>query len=456
MKVKEIVRVTKGRLVSGDPEREIDLSMISTDSRTLKKGEVFLALDGPNFKGSSFLNDAFRKKAIGAIINSCRSKKTWAGKIVIEVEDTLKALQDIASRHRECFDIPVIAVTGSNGKTTVKEMIACILSKKYNVLKNEGTKNNHIGVPQTILKLKRSHDICVLELGTNHEGEIKMLGSIAKPTIAVLTNIGPSHLEFFKDLNGVFRAKIEILATLRPPRPVVIINSDDEYLSRIKNDKLRIIRYGLGEHSDFRARLVSTGRNRIKFIVNEKYEYEINLLGIHNVYNALAAISAASIFKIPYRVVRKSVYDYKPAYMRLNLKNINGLEVIDDSYNSNPLSMKSALDVICNYHARSRWVVTGDMMELGRMAESFHKMIGRAIAESKIEGLLTLGKLSKYTLSEARKYGMKSLWHCSTHGEIADILNKVARSGDAVLIKGSRGMRMEEVIKKLKAKKREG
>jgi UDP-N-acetylmuramyl pentapeptide synthase len=207
MKVKEIVSVTGGKLLSGSPETDIDLSKISTDSRTIKKGEFFLALSGPNFSGSDFVKDALKKDALGAIAENVSMSDAGGSKVLIKVKNGTKALQDIAACHREKFAIPVICVTGSNGKTTVKDMTAAILSTYYNVLKNEGTKNNHIGVPQTLLKLQPDHDMCVLELGTNHRGEIKALAAIARPTIVVLTNIGASHLEFLKDLKGVYEEK---------------------------------------------------------------------------------------------------------------------------------------------------------------------------------------------------------------------------------------------------------
>lgn len=449
MKVREIVRVTRGKLLSGSADYDVTPSRISTDSRTIRKGDFFLALSGRNFDGNRFVHEAIKKRAIGAIATRVPANIKDSRVIMITVADTTKALQDIAHCHRMRYDIPLIGVTGSNGKTTVKEMVAGILSKKYSVLKNEGTKNNHIGVPQTLLKLEKRHQICVLEFGANHKGEIRNLSRVANPTIALITNIGPSHLEFFGDLKGVFEVKREILEDLNK-EGLAIINGDDEFLSKIRSRRFRVIRFGFAKANDFRARLISSDKERIRFVLNEKYEYELGLLGNHNIYNALAAIAAASQFGVSYKFMREALASYKPTYRRLDREEVNGIDIINDSYNSNPLSMKAALEALEFYPAKAKWIVSGDMLELGDDSVRFHKMIGSSIANSGIEGLITLGSLSRHTSSQARKEGMGRLWHCSTHDEAARILKKIAKKGDAVLLKGSRSMKMEEIIERLK------
>jgi len=451
MKVKEMVKITGGKLLSGSPDAQIDLSKICTDSRAIKKGEYFLALDGPNFSGSDFTEEALKKGAAGAIAERLTVSAAGRGKVLIRVGSGTKALQEIAACHRMKFDIPVICVTGSNGKTTVKDMIAAILETHYNVLKNEGTKNNHIGVPQTLLKLKPEHDICVLELGTNHRGEIRALAAIAKPTIAVMTNIGASHLEFLKDLEGVYEEKKDVLNFLDKKRGLIILNGDDEFLSRIKGRRAKVVRYGLKKSNAFSAEIVSTDKDRIAFLLNDKEGFELNLLGVHNVYNALAAIAVASQFKVEHDLIRKALAGYRPMKMRLNLISAGDIEIINDSYNSNPLSMKTAVETMKGCPARARWIVSGDMLELGKKSAHFHRMVGELIAAAGIEGLLTFGELSRHTLSAALGAGMdeKSLWHCATHDEIVSILKEVVRGGDLVLVKGSRGMKMERVVEKL-------
>lgn len=451
MKVSEILKITPGKLLAGERDADIDLSKVSTDSRTIKRGEFFIALRGPNYCGSLFLRDAFKKGAVGAIVESADISVKDTGKILIKVKDAAKALRNIAAAHRAKFRIPVICITGSNGKTTVKDMIAAILSEKYRVLKNEGTKNNHIGVSRTLLKLKEEHEICVLEFGTNHKGEIETLSGIAGPTLAVITNIGPSHLKYFAGIGGVYKEKIHILDSLGKGG-VAVINGDDPLLAGIKSGRFKALRYGVGRSNDFRASDISAGGLELKFRVNDGREYLLKLLGIHNVHNALAAIAVASQFKVGPDAARRALLNFKPASMRLDPLSVNGIFIINDSYNSNPASMKAALDAIRAYQGGAKWIVSGDMLELGREAARFHRMAGKLIADSAAAGLFTFGRLSKHTLSGAFACGMKkrSLWHYSTHNEIADTLKRVARAGDVVLVKGSRGMRMEKVIERLK------
>jgi UDP-N-acetylmuramoyl-tripeptide--D-alanyl-D-alanine ligase len=375
-------------------------------------------------------------------------------KIIIHVKDTTKALQAIAAHHRRKFKIPVVCITGSNGKTTVKDMTWHLLSSKYNVLRNEGTKNNHIGVPQTLLKLNKEHDMCVLELGTNHKGEIALLADIARPTVAVFTNIGPSHLEFFGSLEGVFDAKKEMLGYLDKTKGLVITNGDDKFLSKIGGRKFKTVKYGFENSNDLSAQTLKHRAGNITFVVNDKMIFGLNLLGDHNIYNALAAIAVALNFGIKYKTIRQRFLDYKPTYMRLELEKVSGINILNDSYNSNPASMMRALDVVKNYPAKSRWIVSGDMLELGRQAEEFHRMIGESVASSNIDGLVTFGELSRHTHLRAKELGMKcdKLWHCSTHDEIAGLLKKNVKPGDVVLVKGSRSMRMEKVLNKFKDK----
>ncbi|MDD5423604.1 MAG: UDP-N-acetylmuramoyl-tripeptide--D-alanyl-D-alanine ligase [Candidatus Omnitrophica bacterium] len=451
MKARDIVKAVNGKLLSGSPDADIDPSMISTDSRAVGKGGFFIALKGPNFNGNDFVRDATKKGAAGALVSDRDLSDAPRGKIIILAGDTTKALQDIAAAHRGRFSIPIIAVTGSNGKTTVKDMIWTVLSKKYNVLKNEGTHNNHIGVPQTLLKLKPSHDICVLELGTNHKGEIAALAKMARPAFAVVTNIGPSHLQYFRNLEGVFKAKMELLDFLEK-KGVLIVNGDDECLSGIKDNRFRMTRYGMSKSNDLRAEVVSLDKTRTDFTMNNEAAFGLNVLGVHNVYNALAAIAVAYCFGIGRNSAREALEGFKPAGMRLDMKNIRGVDVINDSYNSNPLSMKCALETIKNYPAKAKWVVSGDMLELGDEGVDLHKGIGSYIAKSGVDGLLTYGKLSKHTLDQARKSGMRRdrLWHCSSHDEIARILQTIVKKGDAVLLKGSRSMKMEEVLNRMK------
>ena len=453
MKISEILKVTKGRLLSGDPQGGIDLASISTDSRTIGPGEFFLPLIGSNFNGEEFIESAFKKGAVGAFTTQYAIHNTQYNGVMIQVKDTTDALGKIARWNRMQFKIPVIGVTGSNGKTTAKDMIAKALSSKFNVLKNEGTKNNHIGVPLTLLRLNGSHRICVIEMGANHRGEIRSLAGIARPTIAVITNIGLSHLEFLKDLKGVFGVKREIFEMLNK-YSLVILNGDDEYLSTIKDKPFKIMRFGFNEKNDFRASGVETKGARIKFTLNNRSRFELNFLGAHNVYNALSAIAVAYNFDISYRETKKALLEYSLPHMRLNTECAGGITVINDAYNSNPLSMKSALEALREYPGRLRWIVSADMLELGKREKEFHSLVGETIAKSGFDGLITFGDLSRHTSSRALECGMSrdKVWHCSSREEVAGILKRMTREGDCILVKGSRSMKMEEVIERLKTK----
>ena len=458
MKIREMIKVTGGRLISGSPETDIDPSSISIDSRTVGAGQFFLPLKGNNFDGEQFISEAFDKGAIGAFVTvhgprplHCRQAGTVHDKIVIQVKDATDALQKLAHYNRMRFRVPVIGITGSTGKTTVKDMITKILSSRFNVLKNEGTKNNHIGVPLTLLKMNNSHDMCVVEMGTNHHGEIRLLAGIASPTVAVITNIGPSHLEFLRNLKGVFAAKREMLEILNRGS-LAILNGDDEYLSTIKSKVFKIMRFGFNITNDFHASGVSAEPPGIKFTLNDRSPFTLNLLGAHNVSNALAAIAVAYNFDISYLDTKKALSEYSPASMRLNARQEGDVTVIDDAYNSNPLSMKSAIEALAEYPAKGRWIVSADMLELGQEEEELHKVIGEAIARSGFSGLITFGRLSRHTSLRALECGMDKnrVWHCSDRAKIVDILKKSMGKGDAVLVKGSRAMKMEEVIENLK------
>jgi UDP-N-acetylmuramoyl-tripeptide--D-alanyl-D-alanine ligase len=349
------------------------------------------------------------------------------------------------------FGIPVIGVTGSNGKTTSKDMIYEVLSPRFKVLKNEGTKNNHLGVPQTLLKLDDTHEVCVLEMGMNHKGEIRALSDIARPNIAIITNVGLSHLKFLKNLEGVFEAKREITEFLKKGG-LLLVNGDDKYLSALKAGPFKIKRFGFDDKNSFQASLLSASLEQVGFLLNGKERFRLNVLGTHNVYNALAAIAVARHFDIGYGSIRKSLARYKPADMRLNIRQVGGIVVIDDAYNSNPLSMQSALQAMKVVPATSKWIVSADMLELGSGEKDFHKMIGESVAGYGFDGLLTFGRLSRYTHDRALECGMPrdNIRHCSSRAEIADMLRRKVGRGGAVLVKGSRAMKMEEVVQKLK------
>jgi UDP-N-acetylmuramoyl-tripeptide--D-alanyl-D-alanine ligase len=466
--VNELLKATKGRLISGNPEAKT--KAISVDSRTIRPSEAFIAIKGSNFDGYNFIGEAVRKGAKAVIahspllVSASPAGGRQAGRLIVRssnrnkvsfilVKDTVKALGDIARFQRERFGIPIIAVTGSNGKTTTKEMIAWVLSDRFKALKNAGTKNNHIGLPLTLLNLNSSYECAVLELGTSHFGELGYLAKICLPNIGVITNVGPAHLEYFRDLKGVFSEKYSLIKHLKNPR-IAILNADDiffkEEVRRASNRRITFS-FGIKNHSDFFASRVKMLNGKIKFLVNRKYEFSLNTLGYYNIYNALVAIALARLFGLSYRGISRRICAFNFPQNRLQHLELNNIKFINDTYNSNPASLKQALDVLGNLPVKGRKIfVMGDMLELGPRKELFHRQAGRQAAGI-CDVFITVGGLSEFAASGAASSGlnMKNIFTCSSNLEAKDTLfNKVsAGPDDIVLIKGSRAMMMEEILK---------
>ena len=450
-KVFEIVEATGGKLIQGDLRSK--LKGISTDSRKINIQDAFLALRGNNFDGHDFILPALKSGAACVIAEKINGLIIPKGPALIQVKNTTLALGDIARFQRQKFNLPVIAVTGSNGKTTVKEMIAWILSGDARVLKNEGTKNNRIGLPQTLIRLKQSDDFAVVEIGTNHFGEVEVLAKIALANIGIITNIGQSHLEFLGDLKGVLKEKSALLDNLAKPA-LAILNADDRLLKPIITRKFRqaqVFSYGIKEKSDFRASMIKLGSSGVKFKVNRKFDFALATPGDYNIYNALAAIAVSRIFGLDYRKIASRLADFKFPKGRLNLVEFRGVRFIDDTYNSNPLSLSCALKVLSAMKCKGRKIlVMGDMLELGSQKESLHRQIAGSITNT-CDLLVTAGSLAKFTAKAACAGGLKSrnIFCCASSSEARDLLFKKIIPGalDVVLVKGSRSMKMEEVFK---------
>jgi len=426
---------------------------ISIDSRTIKKEELFVAIKGNTHDGHAFIEDAFKKGACGAVVRARHKLSSAAkeiarrsGRSIISVNDTVRALGEIACSHRRRFDIPLVAVTGSNGKTTTKEMIANILHGGWSPLKNSGTQNNLIGVPLTLLKLTGRDKSAVIEFGMNRPGEIKTLAEMARPNIGVITNIGPSHLERLRNLRAVYRAKKELLDFLGKG-DIAVLNNDDIFLGHFKKKGLKIVTFGVKTGSDFQARKITPEKNGWSFIVNGD-PYFIPLPAYHEIYNALTAISVAALFNVDAAEIKDALNNYTPLARRMARSVFNGIEFLDDTYNSNPLSMESAIRTLAGFRVKGKKVlVSGDMLELGRRAVYYHNRIGRLVARSDINNFIGVGGLMRNAFTAARKSGMKNAWACQSTEEAAALLKEIAQPDDVVLFKGSRAMRMEEVIK---------
>ena len=449
-KVDELLKATCGRLIHG--KLTTTARGISIDSRTINPQDAFIAIKGNNFDGHDFIEEAIKKGASCVIAMSPKITPESKKVTLIEVKDTVKALGDMAKFQRNKFDITVIAITGSNGKTTAKEMIARILSKGFKVLKNEGTKNNQIGLPLTLLNLNQDCDIAVLEVGTNHFGEVDYLAKICQPNIGIITNIGPSHLEYLYNLKGVFKEKYTLIEELKKPY-IAILNADDSWLRRQSLKKTKrpfILGVGIEKQSDFFASRIKYSGEKLEFLVNLKYRFTLKTLGYYNIYNALYAIAIARLFGIGYKDIASGLATFDFPQGRLNFIKLNNINFIDDSYNSNPASLKLALNALHNFKTKGKKVfVMGDMLELGSRERLFHCQAGKDAVDA-CDIIITVGKLSKLAAEAAKSYGfnIKNIFTCESLSQARDILfNDISlRENDIVLVKGSRAMKMEEII----------
>ncbi len=435
----------------------VDYTALSIDSRTTAAGDLFLALRGEHHDGHAYVADALKRGAAAAVMEKSYYRQhpeafpPGAANLVL-VENTLDFLQQLAAWRRSHFDVPLIAVTGSNGKTTTREMIGAVLAVKYRVLLSEGNKNNHIGLPLTLLRLGQEVQAAVVELGTNHPGEIAHLTRLARPTAAVITNIGKGHLGYFGTLESVFEEKTALFREI-PGRFPRFINMEDAYLAGYQSGRQSVIRVGLDPRWDVWGRIESEDeRGRATFRLNDEVSIKLPLPGRHQVMNALLAAAVGRYAGIEWKAIRSALETFVPAAQRMELLDKDGVLFVNDAYNANPDSMRAALEYLArlsgNIHRRI--AVLGDMLELGEFAEKEHRALGRFIAEQEIDEVYLYGPMSQEILNGilSAKTGMNARRY-SSHRELARDLRKVLAPGVAVLLKGSRGMAMERVLEVL-------
>jgi len=444
----EIIAATGARLVSGVAGENV--SGVSIDSRTIQPGELFVAIRGRRLDGHDFVEAAFERGAAGAIVDrpSTSSGRTDPGVPIWGVKNTLRAFGELARFHRSRFDLKVVAITGSNGKTTTKTILNHLLSGSQEVLATQGTQNNLIGVPLTLLRLGPWHQAAVVELGTNQWGEIRRLTQIARPSVGVITNIGLAHLETFGDLHGVLRAKAELWEAMESKGPLVL-NADDPLLwEEGKQLPHRVVWFGCNPKAQIQAsqvRLESWGSH---CLVNDRWELQLPLPGQHNLMNALAALACVQAlgFEIPLALQR--LESIPSLSGRLSQIQRDGCLIIDDTYNANPASLKVALEVLAGMESPGRRIaVIGDMLELGDQGPRLHAQAGGWVVQSKVDFLITVGPLSKHLLVAARQEGLveEAGRAFDTTQEAGEFLEGLIHVGDTILLKGSRGMQMERV-----------
>ncbi len=426
------------------------ISGFSIDSRKIEADQIFIAIPGERFDGHQFVSEVARQGVQNFIV-----KKKWfqlqqqslpKGNYFV-VSDTLLALQAISHYYRMKFHFPFLALTGSNGKTTTKEMIAAVLANKYKVLKTEGNLNNQIGVPLTLFNLKSDHQIAIIEMGTNRKGEIAKLAQIVNPTHGVITSIGPAHLEFFGSIQGVFEAKNELWQFLEKQGQTAFINNDDRYLSRNLPKVNNIIKYGFEKKADVKGKFIGINRKGQPSFMVRGEKINLKIAGIHNIYNALCAVSVSLHFSMDMPEIKYALESFQPASKRMEMVEKKGIIIINDCYNSNPESAKKALLTLSQMASEGRRIaVLGDMFELGRQAKKEHKKIGEYLASLKnIDLLLTVGHLSKLTCDSAKNSNCTNSFHFEDKQKLIESLLSIIKKKDLILIKGSRGMAMEEV-----------
>lgn len=460
-KIKELIKAVSGKIIQGD--QDCLINRISIDSRTLIPGDLFFAIIGPSFDGHDFIIEAFNKGAMGAV--ACKSVSSLLqneeidkNKVIVEVKDTLSALQNWSKYYKDKFKTFNICVTGSNGKTTTKEIIAHILSQEFPLLKTSGNYNNEIGIPLTLLRLNKSHKLLVAEMGMRGLGEIKTLTNFIPPDLALITNIGEAHIGLLGSKDNIFKAKSELLQSLDKDG-IAIINKDDLYffkmLEIVKGKKLYT--FGIENESDIMAcniRMVSDKGIRFTLEVQNDKSREIYfpLLGRYNIYNALAASAVAFALGIELDLIERGLSSFKPLDLHMQLSNFyNGIKILNDSYNASPISVKSALETLTEVAQNNRKIaILGDMLELGEKTDFYHREVGKEVTELSIDTLITVGQGGKIIAQSSKEEGMAEERVFSFEKNEKRILAKkllnLTKPGDFILLKGSREMKMEEIL----------
>ena len=453
--VKDIIRETHGLLIQGN--ENVICENFSRDSRNIKKDDIYIAIKGEKFDGNLFLKNALDNGAKVAICQELNITKEelnkYKDKTIIKVEDTIKALHQIAKYKRSLYDIPVVAITGSVGKTSTKDIIASVVSTKYKTLKTEGNNNNNIGLPLTILKLK-DHEALVVEMGMNHFGEISLLTDIAKPTLAVITNIGTSHIGNLGSRENILKAKLEILEGMKIPK--IIINNDNDLLHnwyKENSEKLEIHTFGIESNSEVMGKDIKMQEESSEFTAvtdSKETNIKVPVGGEHFVYNALCAMTVGKVLNIPVDKIQYGIESFELTKKRMDIKKLeNGAIIINDAYNASFESMKVSLEFLANHTGERKIAVLGDMFELGEYSEELHRKVGKEVVKNNIDMLICAGENAKYIIEEVKKNSKIETYFMHNNEEIVEKLSQELRNGDVVLVKASNGMKFFEICQKV-------
>ena len=428
---------------------EVMVDRVSTDSRTVKRGELFVALSGENFDGHKFVEEVAKQGAAGAMVSS-----SWQGQVpsefaLLRVTDPLRGYQDLAANYRKSLPLKVLGITGSNGKTSTKDFAAAVLGRRFRVTKTVGNFNNHVGLPRTILEATSEHEVAVWELGMNHPGEIEMLARIAAPDVAIVTNVGVAHIEFLGSREAIAREKGALAAAIGPDGWVVL-NADDSFSGMIAGmTPARIILAGTTAGT-VSAGEITQSASGSEFTILEgahRCRAQLPVPGLHMVQNALLAVAAGRAFGLSLEECAEGLAAAPLSKARLQIKNIHGVQFMDDSYNANPDSMKAALRTLVELESEGKRIaVLGEMGELGIESERGHREVGAEAATLGIDHLIAIGEQGALMAEAARKSGLQNSQAVASTTAAAEVLAEIAQAGDLVLIKGSRLARTERVL----------
>ena len=455
MRVMDLLAIPHTRVVGFDGIHGRAVRSISTDSRTLSKGDVFLAIRGEHFDGHEYVLRAHEAGALACIVSEAwirRNARLAEGARLLVVKDPVTALGDIAHLYRLRFTIPVLGITGSNGKTGTKDLVAAVLKTRGPILRTEGNRNNRIGLPLTLLALRPSHQAAVVELGTNQYGDIATLCGIAMPTHGLITNIGRSHLQRLHSREGIADEKGDLYRAL-PPNGVAYLNADEPLLRGVPRRSLSVLRFGMARHADVRIaelELDGNGRPRVRLFaprfVKGAIEISMRVAGGHVAWMAAAALAVGFSFGCELDAMRRAIASFTGEQGRLQVRTVGGVRIIDDTYNANPDSVIAALETLAAMQTEGRRIaVLGDMLELGAVSRAEHRAVGEALQQLDIPYVFTLGSHAR-SLSAAAAARGRTTQHFTDTAALQRALVSIADTGDTILVKGSRGMRMDEVV----------
>ena len=462
--VKDVINLCKGKIIFGKEDETVE--EIVRDTREVKKGYTYIGFKGEKNDGNLMYEQALKngakvcilqKSSIENLIDIEKIKKEYNNCTIILVEDTTRTLQQIAILKRNMYNIPVVGITGSVGKTSTKDIIASVMSKKFNVLKTLGNYNNQIGLPLTILRLK-DENAMVIEMGMNQLREISNLTKIAKPTVAVITNVGTAHIGNLGSRENILKAKLEILEGLEE-NGILVINNDNDMLNKWnrenKNKSFKVITFGMENKSNIMPYDVQLSENGSTYkidIEGKTYNVNISVGGNHFVLNSLCAIAIGRIFNIKMEDILDGIANFELTKRRMQVeKNKQGITIINDCYNANYDSMKAGIEYLAKINAKNKIAVLGDMLELGNFAKELHERVGKEVAKNNIDVLITVGDLSKYIASEAERMGLtdKNIFCYKTNKEAIKKIKEISKEGDAILLKASNGLNFQEIFCKI-------